>query len=300
MQGAARREYLAAIHGRYRGASRREKGQILDEFCRVTGYHRKYALRRLNAPLPAPSRPRPRRGVPTYGLATAQALRAIWTAAGFPWSVRLRALLPRWLPWARARLGLSAAVCQQVLHISARQMDRLLAPHKRRLQRQRYGATKPGTLLKHHIAIKTERWNVSAPGFTELDLVAHCGTRSDGEFAHSLNVTDIHTTWVETRAILGRGERAVQAALDEIRRTLPFRLRGIDSDNGSEFINDHLFRYCQTHRIEFTRGRPYKKDDNAHKELDPRPEDRWLSSLRHRRGGGRAQCALPAGPGPAP
>ena len=105
---------------------------------------------------------------------------------------------------------------------------------------------------------------MTVPGFTELDLVAHGGDRADGEFAHSLNVTDIHTTWGETRAVLGRGEARVQTALEEIRQALPFRLQGIDSDNGSEFINDHLYRYCQAQGIQFTRGRPYKKDDNAH------------------------------------
>lgn len=264
MQGPARREYLAAIYGRYRGASRRQKGQILDEFCRVTGYHRKYALRCLNAAPPGAAPRRRRRGKSTYGPATVQALRAIWEAAGYPWSRRLTALLPRWVPWARRRWDLSATVCAQLLRISARQVDRLLAAHKHRLKRHRYGGTKPGTLLKHHIAIKTTQWDVRVPGFTELDLVAHCGARGEGEFAHSLNVTDIHTTWVETRAVLGRGEHAVQEALEDIRRTLPFRLRGIDSDNGSEFINNHLVRYCHAHAIEFTRGRPYKKDDNAH------------------------------------
>lgn len=264
MQGPARREYLAAIYGRYRGASRRQKGQILDEFCRVTGYHRKYALRCLNAAPRGAAPRRRRRGKSTYGPATVQALRAIWEAAGYPWSRRLTALLPRWVPWARRRWDLSATVCAQLLRISARQVDRLLAAHKHRLKRHRYGGTKPGTLLKHHIAIKTTQWDVRVPGFTELDLVAHCGARGEGEFAHSLNVTDIHTTWVETRAVLGRGEHAVQEALEDIRRTLPFRLRGIDSDNGSEFINNHLVRYCHAHAIEFTRGRPYKKDDNAH------------------------------------
>lgn len=264
MQRPARREYRAAIYGRYRGASRRQKGQILDEFCRVTGYHRKYALRCLNAAPPGAAPRRRRRGKSTYGPATVQALRAIWEAAGYPWSRRLTALLPRWVPWARRRWDLSATVCAQLLRISARQVDRLLAAHKHRLKRHRYGGTKPGTLLKHHIAIKTTQWDVRVPGFTELDLVAHCGARGEGEFAHSLNVTDIHTTWVETRAVLGRGEHAVQEALEDIRRTLPFRLRGIDSDNGSEFINNHLVRYCHAHAIEFTRGRPYKKDDNAH------------------------------------
>jgi hypothetical protein len=193
-----------------------------------------------------------------------QALTAIWEAAGYPWSVRLAALIPLWLPWTRRRLGLSASVCQQLRAISPRQIDRRLAPVKRQLKTRRYGRTKPGTLLKHHIPLKTDHWDVTVPGFTEIDLVAHAGHRADGEFAHTLNVTDIHTTWSEACAVLGRGEARVQAALEEIRQALPFRLRGIDSDNGSEFINDHLYRYCQTLAIQFTRGRPYKKDDNAH------------------------------------
>src|SRR3989304_6019249 len=143
-------------------------------------------------------------------------------------------------------------------------MDRRLAPRKRQLTRRLYDRTKPGTLLKHHIPLKTDHWDVTAPGFTEIDLVAHCGDRADGEFVHSLNVTDIHTAWVETHAVLGKGEVGVQEALATLRQALPFRLQGIDSDNGSEFINNPLYRYCQTHAIQFTRGRPYKKDDNAH------------------------------------
>jgi hypothetical protein len=107
---------------------------------------------------------------------------------------------------------------------------------------------------------------VTVPGFTEVDLVAHSGECGEGEFVHSLNQTDIHTTWVETRAVLGRGQAGVQQALAEMRHALPFALRGIDSDNGSEFINAHLYRYCQAEGIQFTRGRPYKKDDNAHVE----------------------------------
>jgi hypothetical protein len=145
-------------------------------------------------------------------------------------------------------------------------MDRRLAPYKQQVQRGRYGRTKPGTLLKHHIPLRTDRWDVTVPGFTEVDLVAHSGESGEGEFVHSLNQTDIHTTWVETRAVLGRGQAGVQEALAEMRQALPFALRGIDSDNGSEFINAHLYRYCQAEGIQFTRGRPYKKDDNAHVE----------------------------------
>jgi len=264
MSVRAKWEYLRAIHGRDRQAPREGKGQILDEFCATTGYHRKAALRLLHGPPPGRARSRRRRRAATYGAAVIQALTAIWEAAGSPWSVRLTALLPLWLPWARRRLRLSATVCRQLRTISPRQIDRRLAPVKRQLKTRRYGRTKPGTLLKHHIPLKTDHWDVTGPGFTELDLVAHCGDRADGEFAHSLNVADIHTTWVETRAVLGKSEHRVQEALDEIRRALPFRLQGIDSDNGSEFINDHLYRDCQAYAIQFTRGRPYKKDDNAH------------------------------------
>jgi hypothetical protein len=191
---------------------------------------------------------------------------ATWEAAGYPWSVRLKALLPLWLPWVRRRFGLAAQLEAQLLALSPRQMDRRLQPHKRQLKRRLYGRTKPGTLLKHHIPIKTDHWAVTQPGFTEIDLVSHSGNAAEGEFIHSLNLTDIHTTWVETRAVMGKGQARVQQALDEMRGALPFALQGIDSDNGSEFINEHLYRYCQAHQIQFTRGRPYKKDDNAHVE----------------------------------
>jgi hypothetical protein len=244
MSAPARWEYLRAIHARYRQATRPGKGRILDEFCRTTGYHRKYALRLLNGPPPGAVRPRRRRRPVTYSAATVAAMTTIWEAAGCPWSVRLKALLPAWLPWARRRLRLPAAVCRELQTISARQIDRRLAETKQHRRPRRYGRTKPGTLLKHHIALRTDHWAVREPGFVELDLVAHAGSRADGEFGHSLNVTDIHTTWVETRAVQGRGEVRVQEAVEEIRQALPFRLRGIDSDNGSEFINDHLYRYC--------------------------------------------------------
>jgi hypothetical protein len=248
---------------RYETAPRAAKGRLLDEVCAVTRYHRKAVIRLLHRP-PDRRRRRPGGRPVRYGPEVVAALRAIWAAAGYPWSVRLQALLPLWLPWARRRLRLTAAVEAHLRRISPRQIDRCLRADKRTLRRRQYGRTKPGTLLKHQIPLRTDRWDVQEPGFTEIDLVAHSGDRADGEFLHSLNVTDIHTTWVETRAVLGKGQLRVQAALDEIRRALPFRLRGIDSDNGSEFINDHLRRYCGRRRIQFTRGRPYKKDDNAH------------------------------------
>lgn len=146
MSGQARREYVQAIYHRYRHASRAEKQRILDEFCKIAGYHRKYAVRLLNGPAPGAVRPA-RRRVARYGPAAIHALAAIWEAAGYPWSVRLKALLPLWLPWARRRLGLARTVERQLLAISPRQMDRRLASRKRRLTNRLYGRTKPGTLL---------------------------------------------------------------------------------------------------------------------------------------------------------
>jgi hypothetical protein len=264
MTAMGRREYLRAIYDRYHRSSAEKKGTILDEFCKVCGYNRKYAIRRLSGPRPE-AHPGPRRSRgPSYGRLVIQALAQIWEAAGYPWSVRLKAMLPLWLPWLKKRVALTPELERQLRAISPRQIDRRLQPRKRILRRRIYGRTKPGTLLKHHIPIKTDHWDVTQPGFTEIDLVSHSGDCADGEFAHSFNLTDIHTTWTETRAVLGKGETGIVAALEEMRQALPFALRGIDSDNGSEFLNHHLVRYCRTGQIQFTRGRPYKKDDNAH------------------------------------
>ncbi|MGH3858807.1 ISNCY family transposase [Actinokineospora sp.] len=259
-----RREYLKAIYNRYHRSAAEQKGTILDEFCEVCSYNRKYAIRLLNGPPPG-ARPRPRRTRgPSYGRTVIQTLAQVWEAAGYPWSVRLRAMLPLWLPWLRQRLALTPELERQLRAISPRQIDRRLQSRKRVLRRRLYGRTKPGTLLKHHIPIKTDHWDVTQPGFTEIDLVSHSGECAEGEFAHSFNLTDIHTTWTETYAVLGKGETGILAGLEEMRRALPFALCGIDSDNGSEFLNHHLVRYCRTGHIQFTRGRPYKKDDNAH------------------------------------
>jgi hypothetical protein len=168
------------------------------------------------------------------------------------------------MPWIRKRFKLSPAIEKQLLAISPRQMDRRLAAKKNQKRRRIYGRTKPGYLLKHHIPVKTDSWDVKSPGFTEVDLVSHSGNSGEGEFGYSLNITDIQTTWTETRALLGKGQTAVQQALDEIAGMLPFRLLGLDSDNGSEFINWHLQAWCERKQIQLTRGRPYKKDDNAH------------------------------------
>jgi len=265
MGGERLSKALRSYRERYGAANREERSRLLDAFCEATGYHRKYAIGLLRKPVDTPVLVARRSRGPSYSPAAVRVLERIWEAADYPWSVRLKALLPLWLPWARRHLrGCTPEVEAQLMRMSARQMDRRLSEKKRRLKRRLYGRTKPGTLLKHQIPVKTEHWDVTEPGHCEIDLVSHSGPHAAGEFIYSLNVTDVHTGWCETRAIMGKGEAGVVRALEEIRRALPFPLKAIDSDNGSEFINYHLVRYCKKRRITMTRGRPYQKDDNAH------------------------------------
>jgi hypothetical protein len=266
MSQTSRHEYFRIMHARYqRACSDAEKSQLLDEFCEVCQCHRKHAIRKLNGPLPKCKKKQRRktRGT-TYNAKVIGVLKAVWEAAGYPWSVRLKALLPLWMVWIRLHFAVTPEQEQQLLAISARQIDRRLQPHKLELKRRLYGRTKPGTLLKQQVPIRTAHWDVTQPGYVEIDLVSHSGAHAAGDFIYSLNLTDIFTGWTETRAVRGKGQRGVVAALDEMAAALPFTLKAIDSDNGSEFLNAHLVRYCKQQQLEFTRSRPYKKDDNAH------------------------------------
>ena len=258
------REYFDAIRGRYQKASKELKRLILNEFCLNTGYNRKYAIRKLNALSSRGQTTRTRRKKPVYGPQVISIIASVWKTAGYPCSVRLKALLTLWILWIRKRFQVKQAVERQLLSISARQIDRRLKSRKAEMRNHIYGRTKPGTLLKHHIPIRTDNWDVKTPGWTEVDTVSHSGNSTEGTFGYTVNQTDILTTWVESRAILGKGEEAVVNALDEMAHVFPFKVKGIDSDNGSEFINWHLFRYCKKNTIQSFRGRPYKKDDNAH------------------------------------
>lgn len=260
-----RHEQARRLSELYRKGSRKQKATMLDAFCQATGLNRKYAIGLLREP---PERAAPitiqRKRKQRYGAEVIKVLEMIWEAADFPWSVRLKAMIKLWLPFVRKRMKVSAKTEAALSTISPRTIDRRLRSKRMATRRRLYGRTKPGTLLKHQIPIRTERWDVSEPGWGEIDLVSHSGSCADGEFAHSMNFTDIHSTWVETRAVLTKAQTGVIEGLDSMRNNLPFRLCGLDSDNGSEFINNHVFRYCQRHKIQFTRGRPYKKDDNAH------------------------------------
>ena len=264
-----RKTYLEAIRGRYRKASRAGKTRILDEFCAVCGYHRKYALRCLNR---RPRRTPPRRpGRPSRYAdpAVLQPLRVVWLATDQLASKRLRAALPLWLPHYEAAHGeLPTEVRAKLLQMSAATIDRLLQPV--RASRGRHGlcGTKPGTLLKTQIPLQVGTWDAGQPGFMEADTVAHCGDRLTGDFVWSLTMTDLYSGWTECRAVWNKGSAGVLTQIRAISAELPFALRGFDCDNGSEFLNWHLLRYFQAphRRIQFTRSRPYHKNDNAHVE----------------------------------
>jgi hypothetical protein len=269
MARRSKREYLRSIYKRYRHARRAEQGMILEEFCKVCGYNRKYAIWLLNRPLPKAAVPkRTISRSPTYSQAMVGILAKVWEASGYLCSQRLKAALVHWLPWIRQRFEPSQPLEDQLLAISARQMDRRLRATKHIVKRRLYGTTRPGSLLKQMIPIKTDHWDVNTPGYLEIDLVSHSGASAVGEFLHSLDCVDIATCWVERKAVMGKGGLGILNAVKEIEHKLPFRLRGIDSDNGSEFINNHLLTFCQQRptgcAIQFTRSRPYKKDDNAH------------------------------------
>ncbi len=266
MAQQSKREYLESIYVRYRQSSRAKKQMILNEFVRVCGYHRKYAIGLLNRPMPGPRPRRRARRAPRYAETVIEVLAQLWATSGYLCAVRLKAALPQWLPWLRRRVALTPAQERQLLAISARQIERRLKGRKQTLKRTRYGTTRPGSLLKHQIPIKTDQWDVTKPGYLEIDLVSHSGASALGEFLYTLDAVDIQTGGVERQAVLGKGRHGIVAALRAMASRLPFALRGIDSDNGSEFINDQLWGFCQAAQppIQFTRSRPYKKDDNAH------------------------------------
>jgi len=267
MAQQSKRQYLESIYLRYRQSHRAEKQTILDEFMQVCGYHRKYAIWLLSRPLPSGARPRriPKRAS-VYSEAAIDLLAQLWVASGYLCAVRLKAALPQWLPWLRRRIAFSPALERQLVAISPRQIERRLKTRKQTLKRKLYGTTRPGSLLKHMIPVKTDQWDVTKPGYLEIDLVSHSGACATGEFLYTLDAVDIQTGWVERQVVMGKGRHGILAAVHAIEERLPFALRGIDSDNGSEFINGHLWAFCQRpgQPIQFTRSRPYKKDDNAH------------------------------------
>lgn len=264
-----RQAYLKAIRARYRRARKKIKVTILDEFCAVCGYNRKYAIRLLNQGSKARKKRRPGRKPIYASPELLTALKRIWFASDQMCSKKLKAAIPLWLPhYQSVYKPLTPETQVRLLSVSAATIDRLLKPVRVVYGRKGLSGTRPGTLLKNQIPIRTHFWDVTQPGFMEADTVAHCGNSLAGSFIWSLTMTDIHTTWTESRATWDKGAQGVLAQIQDIEQYLPFALQGFDCDNGSEFLNYHLVRYFTNHPsvTSFTRSRPYKKNDNAHVE----------------------------------
>lgn len=247
-------EYAEAVRSRYFKAGKKDKSEILDEFIRVTGCHRKSAIRLLWSKRHADVKGR--RGRPKrYGGEVSSALKIIWDAADHLCSKRLQPFLPELVSvlTRKGELKISAGVREQILSLSAATIDRLLQPSRKQEGRRPLSTTKPGSLLKGAIPIRTfADWEEDQPGFLEADLVAHCGDNVDGFFLNTLSTVDVATGWSECTAVWGKSQDRVGSGVHQIKERLPMPLLGLDSDNGSEFINQHLFEYCRRWHITFT------------------------------------------------
>lgn len=269
MTRASLREYAVVQAARYRSASRAEKRQLLDEVVAVTHLHRKSAIRLLRRTARAP-RPQPRPGRPAiYGPTVATPATVLWEAAGYVGAHRLHPFVPELLDRLSqcGELRLAPPLEKLLRQVSPATLGRLLAPARAQRPPRAVSTTRVGTWLKHEIPIRTfTDWDDARPGFCEVDLVAHCGPSTQGFYLCTLCAVDIATAWIELDIVWGKGQERVGAAIHHLRERLPVPLLGLDSDNGSEFINQSLYEYCQRRHITFTRSRAWKKNDSAHVE----------------------------------
>lgn len=268
MTKMTKKELIKATKSRYLKSSKIEKGKILNEFCANTGYHRKYAITILQAGcdnnrIQHGGRKKRKK---KYSARAIALVTKLWKLLEYPCGVRLQ---PQLIPLLQSlercnEISVSAELKQQLQNISASTLDRRLKKERamRKLNRNR-GTTRHGSLLKSSIPIRITSWDTTRLGFTEMDTVAHNGGDPSGEFVYSLDMLEIYSGWAEQRAVLGKGEKGIVAALDDMKAFMPFPVLGLDSDSGSEFINWHLVRYCDKQNIYFTRSRPERKNDNA-------------------------------------
>jgi hypothetical protein len=272
-----RRAVVGKTAGRYQRSRKKEKGLILDELVELTEYSRAYARRVLRQhgkrmlldkrSLVVDVRVRSqRRRARVYDEKVVIALIKIWKVMDYICGKRLQPALPELVTVLERHneLHCDPVTKAKLLRISAATIDRLLRAERRKYEVRGRAHTKPGTLLKHQIPIRTfAEWDEQQPGFAEVDLVGHDGGMAAGDYCQTLDLTDVATTWTETMAVRNKAQARVFEALQKVRKNLPFPLLGLDSDNGSEFINDYLLRYCQQEQITFTRSRPYRKNDNC-------------------------------------
>jgi len=268
MSQELKENWLPRLQSRYARRNREGKSGMLDDLCEDHGYERKYAIKLLSNSLPEASgriHPGPE---PQYELIE-PIVQQIWLRSEQPCGKRLVPILRQWLPYYERWFGgVSSRQRKLLLRVSAATLDRMLAGARAKHAGRGRCGIKPGSLLKTEIPIRTGTWDLTQPGYLEADSVAHCGSSLAGNFIWSLTFTDIFSGWTEGRAVWNKGASGVLAATQEVEEALPFALLGFDCDNGSEFLNHHLWGYWAKRQtpVEFTRSRPYHKDDNAHVE----------------------------------
>lgn len=272
MSPDSKKEYMETIYLRYKKATKRtEKSALITELCLTCSWHRKHAIRALKKFKRFTKPKQKKRGVPPkYNKPSiTEPLKRIWLAANLPCSKRLKAIISLWIPGYVKEYGpLEIDVIKALLRISPSTIDRIFKHLRAKYRLKGRCTTKPGTLLRKQIPIKTNQWDESRPGFVEADTVAHCGDSIEGDYVNTIDLVDIATGWTEQGASWGKGETGVLAALKDMESRIPFPLLGFDSDNGGEFLNYHLLRHFANRikPVQFTRSRPYHKDDNAHVE----------------------------------
>jgi len=265
-----RRAVSKAIATRYKRAGKAAKGAILDELCATTGWHRNHARKALAAALkPTVVKAARRARTPKYDANTVAALGFCWAVLGAPTGKRLAPVMGELVPTLRrfAELEVTDETAAALVTMSAATIDRRLAADRAKMVLKGRSHTKPGSLLKDAIPIRTwAQWDDAVPGFVEIDLVGHEGGNAVGEHCYTLTVTDIATGWTENRSVRNKARKWVIAALEDVASIMPFPVIGVDSDNGSEFINHHLLDWCEHRKITFTRSRPGNCNDGAHVE----------------------------------
>jgi hypothetical protein len=266
MSRAIKDDLLPRLRARYAQRGREARGRMLDELCHDYHYERKYAIKLLGGKLPAPTGRKPPGPCSKYAVIE-PIVRTIWLAAEQPCGKRLAPALELWLPHYERHHGRLRSRQRELLkQVSSATLDRLLAPARTEHPLRGLSGTKPGSLLRTEIPIRTDNWDIERPGFLEADTVAHCGASLAGSFIWSTTFTDIYSAWTEGRAVWNKGAAGVAAAVQSVEAELPFELLGFDSDNGSEFLNHHLRDHfaLRSKPVGFTRTRPYHKNDNAH------------------------------------
>jgi hypothetical protein len=263
----SRNEYLKVLREKYlKARTKKDKSLILDEYCGNTGQARKYVIRKIQPGVDLRPKQRKRRKE-TYDDQVKVALAKVWEIFDYPCGQRLKPLLE--VEAERlSELGefkVSEDVIFRLKAISSATIDRKLKHQREVLHLLRpRGGPKPGSLLKRKIPIRLTEWDTSKTGYVEMDLVVHCGSSTFGDYINTLNTTEVSSGWWEGEAIMGKSQQSTFQALKQIRERAPFDLKGLDSDNGSEFINDILYKYCRREKLEFTRSRPSRKNDNAY------------------------------------